>query len=60
MQNADQTNVINIPDRSGLGAVFYAIKAQDSLPIIKLLFEKELLDLEFVNKVKEQINLDGL
>ena len=54
MQNADQTNVINIPDRSGLGAVFYAIKAQDSLPIIKLLFEKELLDLEFVNKVKKK------
>ena len=51
VNNADQSNVINIPDRSGLSAVFYAIKAQDSLPIIKLLYEKQLLDLEIINKV---------
>ena len=46
-----QKNLINIPDRNGLNVAFYAIKSQRGMQILKLLIEKNLINLEFVNKV---------
>lgn len=49
--NLRQKNLVNIPDRNGLNVPFYAIKSQKGIPILQLLIEKSLINLEFVNKV---------
>ena len=48
----DQKNVINIPDRNGLTCLFYAIKVQNGLPILKLLFQKGLANKSISDKEK--------
>ena len=51
INNLDQKNLVNIPDRNGLNVVFYAIKAQNGVPILEILFERKLANLAFFNKV---------
>lgn len=48
----DQKNLINIPDRNGLNVLFYAIKVQNGLPILKLLLQKNLVNKSLVDKDK--------
>ena len=48
----DQKNLINIPDRNGLTCLFYAIKVQNGLPILKLLFQKGLANKSLIDKEK--------
>jgi hypothetical protein len=52
LDNLEQKNLVNIPDRNGLNVVFYAIKAPNGLPILRLLFARKLANLAFVNKDK--------
>jgi len=48
----DQKNLINIPDRNGLTCLFYAIKVQNGVPILKLLFQKNLVNKSQSDKEK--------
>jgi len=52
LDNLEQKNLVNIPDRNGLNVVFYAIKAPNGLPILRLLVARKLANLAFVNKDK--------
>lgn len=52
LNNLEQKNLVNIPDRNGLNVLFYAIKSQGGAPILQLLLDRKLAKLEFVNKDK--------
>ncbi len=56
LNNLEQKNIVNIPDKSGLNVVFYAIKIQNGLPILKLLLERDLINLNYENKVTIFLN----
>ena len=52
LDNLEQKNLVNIPDRNGHTVLFYAIKSQRSVPLLELLLGSKLAKLEFVNKDK--------
>ncbi len=52
LDHLEQKNLVNIPDRNGLNVVFYAVKAQNGLSILRLLFQRRLANLAFFNKDK--------
>lgn len=56
LNNLEQKNLVNIPDGNGLNVLFYAIKAQNGVPIVEILLDEKLADLAFVNKVGLKIN----
>jgi len=51
----DQKNLINIPDRNGLSVLFYTIRVQNGLSILKLLFKKNLANKSLVDKEKNTV-----
>lgn len=52
IDHLEQENLVNIPDKNGLTVLFYAIKAQNGLQILKLLFQKELVNKNLIDKDK--------
>ncbi len=47
----DQKNLVNIPDKKGFNVLFYAIRIQNGLPILRILMQKDYVNLGVVDKV---------
>ena len=50
LNNLVQKNLINMPDKNGLNALFYALKSEN-FQILKVLLKEKNLDLDHKDKV---------